>query len=111
MREFKGTPGPWTVEADSSNVISISDTNENEVASIIADNENDLLTELEWDNARLIAAAPDLLTALQELVHLHTCEQEGLSSGQPSPADWLKAIDQASDAIIKSSGREVQNGQ
>lgn len=54
-------------------------------------------------NAKLIAAAPDLLEALERLVHLHLCEQEGLSSGQPSPEDWHEAVERASQAINKAS--------
>lgn len=70
MGEFKGTPGPWNVEAASSNSIEVVTDNEVKVCDIIADNEEDLVTELEWDNARLIAAAPDLLSALQEAKRL-----------------------------------------
>jgi hypothetical protein len=60
--------------------------------------------DINHPDAKLIAAAPELLAALQNLVHLHMCEQGGLSSGQPSPADWFKAVDQASQAITKAIG-------
>jgi hypothetical protein len=30
---------------------------------------------------------------------LHLCEQEGIGAGQPSPTDWLNAVDALSDAI------------
>jgi hypothetical protein len=103
MEGFKGTPGPWTFEAEASNGIII-ESELGEVTSVIADNEDDLLTELEWDNARLIAASPDLLSALQNLVHLHTCEQEGISSGHPTPIQWMDAVDKASEAISKALG-------
>ena len=33
------------------------------------------------------------------LLHLHFCEQEGLTSGQPSHDQWLKAVDELQDAI------------
>ncbi len=42
-------------------------------------------------------------SALERLVHLHLCEQEGLSSGQPTPAMWLEAVDNASNALSASS--------
>lgn len=53
-------------------------------------------------NASLVEAAPDLLEALQKLVHLHSCEQEGLSSGQPTANEWFEAVNNASDAIQKA---------
>jgi hypothetical protein len=37
--------------------------------------------------------------ALERLVHLHLCEQEGLSSGQPTPEMWMEAVNQASEAL------------
>ena len=43
----------------------------------------------------------ELIEALEELVHLHMCEQEGIVSGQPTPKQWLKAVDKASEAIHK----------
>lgn len=57
---------------------------------------------IDHPDARLIAAAPCLLKALQDLVHLHACEQEGISSGQPSPTDWLLAVDKANEVITKA---------
>ena len=58
----------------------------------------------EWyDHTKLINAAPDLLEALLELVHLHQCEQEGLTSGQPSPEQWYKAVNKAEEAIKKAT--------
>jgi hypothetical protein len=54
-------------------------------------------------NALLIAAAPDLLEALQKLVFLHTCEQEGITSGQPTPDDWFSAVHAAELAIEKAT--------
>lgn len=64
IKEFKGTPGPWSVEAASSNSLEVVTEHEVKICDIIADNDEDLLTELEWDNAYLIASAPDLLEAL-----------------------------------------------
>jgi hypothetical protein len=61
---------------------------------------------LSHPDAQLIAAAPDLLSALEHLVHLHMCEQEGISSGQPGAKDWLTAVDKASAAINKALGEE-----
>lgn len=53
-------------------------------------------------NAALVEAAPALLQALQNLVHLHSCEQEGLSSGQPTAGQWYYAVNEAEEAINKA---------
>lgn len=42
---------------------------------------------------------PSLLDAAKQILHLHMCEQEGLSSGQPTRTQWLEAVDNLSDAI------------
>lgn len=60
MDNFKGTPGPWEIIPASINGIEI-ENGDIRICEIIAENDEYLLTELEWDNARLIAAAPDLL--------------------------------------------------
>ncbi|MBV5346974.1 hypothetical protein JZU46_01990 [bacterium] len=54
-------------------------------------------------HAALVEAAADLLESLQNLVHLHSCEQEGLLSGQPTAKQWIKAVNQAEKAIIKAT--------
>jgi hypothetical protein len=41
-----------------------------------------------------------LREALERLVHLHNCEMEGIGSGQPTPAQWYEAVNQASEALI-----------
>ena len=33
-----------------------------------------------------------LLRAAKGLIHLHNCEQEGLSSGMPTPKQWYLAL-------------------
>jgi hypothetical protein len=40
-----------------------------------------------------------LVSAAENLLHLHLCEQEGLQSGQPTREQWLKAVDDISEAI------------
>ena len=39
--------------------------------------------------------------ALQNLVYLHACEQEGIESGQPTPEQWFKAVEDAEEALGK----------
>lgn len=41
----------------------------------------------------------ELKKASQELVHLHACEQEGLSSGQPTPQQWFDTVNKLSVLI------------
>lgn len=38
--------------------------------------------------------------AAKELIHLHACEQEGLSSGRPSPEQWMEAVEELTSAIL-----------
>lgn len=56
-------------------------------------------------NARLISAAPEMLEALQNLVFLHSCEQEGIDSAMPTRGQWMDAISKAEKAINKALGR------
>jgi hypothetical protein len=44
----------------------------------------------------------ELLAASKKLSHLHACEQEGISSGQPKVEDWIKAVDQLNLSIEKA---------
>lgn len=50
----------------------------------------------------LIAAAPDILKSLKKLIHLHCCEQEGISSGMPTPKEWFESVNDASESIPES---------
>lgn len=64
MSEFKGTPGPW--EARYSAVI---DVEKDEIIAVMTCGSVYRKNELEdYDTARLIAAAPELLEALQDLL-------------------------------------------
>ena len=51
--------------------------------------------------SELLRQRDELREALKQLVHLHGCEQEGLLSGQPTPEQWYKVVEQA-EAAIKS---------
>lgn len=61
-----------------------------------------------WKTAMMVAqefnSSPSLREqplreAAEQLLHLHMCEQEGLSSGQPTREQWLKAVDNLSAAL------------
>lgn len=55
--------------------------------------------------AALIPSSPsgengdELLEAAKQILDLHVCEMEGLSSGQPTPTEWMNAVDKLSEAI------------
>ncbi|NHA25147.1 hypothetical protein GWK88_14935 [Enterobacter roggenkampii] len=61
MKEFKGTPGEWNYSHARGEVVSKS---EGLIAELVVNGQED-------NNGSLIAAAPDLLEALQELVFLY----------------------------------------
>ncbi len=41
----------------------------------------------------------NLYDAIKNILHFHSCEQEGLPSGQPSFSDWLNAYDDLSNEL------------
>lgn len=110
MQEFKGTKGKWYVY-DNTDYLEIK-VKENFVGNVC----NAIYTEVESSipkselenkaNAQLIASAPELLKALQQLTRLHQCEQEGLSSGQPTPQQWFEAVNKAESVINKALNLE-----
>ena len=58
----KHTPGPWFVEADTDIV-----TDDGDFIATTHDPNSDVGTQAEYDYARLIAAAPELLAALENV--------------------------------------------
>lgn len=48
------------------------------------------------ENERLKAQNRELVEAANNLLHLHSCEQEGLASGQPTPQQWMEAVEKLS---------------
>ena len=72
MKEFKGTPGPWRVSEKRGDLIDIRHNNNGigaislNLAHVVA--RQSWLKEAE-ENAKLIAAAPELLEALRFTIH------------------------------------------
>ncbi|EOW9134657.1 hypothetical protein ACQWPW_002847 [Cronobacter sakazakii] len=91
MKEFKGTPGPWHVTRGD-----VLDRNGRMVASV----EGFCPGENEDYDADLIAAAPELLEALQLSVK---AMQEGRLVSYP---EWYGVINKARAAIAKAIGEE-----
>ena len=70
MTQFKGTPGPWRVSEKRGDLIDI--RHENNEPGAMSLNLAQVVARQSWlkeaeANARLIAAAPELLEALQDL--------------------------------------------
>lgn len=104
MKEFKGTPGSWVVDEDydvtteDGTVVSWGAEGIFEPDEIIA-------------NAHLIAAAPDLLEALQQMVERIEYYASLKETGQPNIEDWAYTynsgdMDDARAAISKALGEE-----
>ena len=101
MSEMKHTPGPWRV--DDGRILGNEPSVENDDVLIcdVASN-NEALTDFDEANARLIAAAPDLLLACQAALAL--LEDNGQQGGPKWTKDTLrKAISKATDTTITPS--------
>lgn len=95
MKEFKGTPGKWKYTV----------RNVNEMMTTfhgvtIGDTYIEAATRNEREDALLIAAAPDLLEALQELVFLYEHDEGGRE---------LTEYKRAKAAISKALGGRMMN--
>jgi len=59
----------------------------------------DTIKEMENQFAEKDKEIERLRQPAAELLHLHLCEQEGIVSGQPTPKQWLKAVDELAKAL------------
>lgn len=94
MDKFKGTPGPWVYRKGTREigVIDCSDTQSYGMIDVICYIDQFGHRDCFDDNARLIAAAPELLEALQEVVAISDRKHE--------------AWDKAHAAIAKALGED-----
>ncbi|EPY9613799.1 hypothetical protein ACXH30_001603 [Enterobacter cloacae] len=97
MKEFKGTPGKWKYTV----------RNVNEMMTTfhgvtIGDTYIEAATRNEREDALLIAAAPDLLEALQWAMS----KIGGYYTRTKSNGDYCDAVDRANAAISKALGEE-----
>lgn len=102
------TPGPWTIYddgPDGSDVILANVDNENWDIAYVSNDVCEARPELERKaNSHLIAAAPDLLSALTGLVNIVSDDPDDY----PDMAAYLQAKDReraGSAAIAKAEGR------
>lgn len=93
MSEFKGTPGPWVIDAN--NVGSLWNVDDLKGESIALSHQ--VANDKDWSkrnaNTALIAAAPELLEALQDALHAYD------KHGEHSEWDFARA------AIAKALGQ------
>jgi hypothetical protein len=89
----KHTPGPWAVDY----AMGIRGPNGERIAYVIADSSADPTPD-----ARLIAAAPDLLDALKETAGCLAAWNERQRSEEPTATDIV--ISHARAAILKAEG-------
>ena len=96
MTNTQHTPGPWFVDINGEGAITAPD------GMLIARMQNAYRDDLRESNARLIAAAPELLAALQDLA------EEAARSVYPQPdkpdSAWAKLV-RARAAIAKATGK------
>jgi len=87
------TPGPWTLAtAHDARVILVNDRNGNAVGELVySDTRNPA-------DARLIAAAPDLLAALRTMMREYECLR------YEQPERWPEAAKAARAAIARATG-------
>lgn len=96
MEEFKGTSGPWNYCADEPDWVT--DSNDNiAVARVTRYNTS---AESQHANAKLIAASPDLLSALQQLLEIY----DDQSGKVWTTSSKRRALDNARAAVNKALG-------
>ena len=101
MSEAQYTPGPWRADEPTEiewpmGEVNIYAGDDSIVAGVIPHTSMDVLTA----NARLIAAAPDLLDALVELERISHDEDDWCGSGR-----LADALDDARAAIAKATAQ------
>lgn len=95
MKEFKGTQGKWEVVVGDDNAPDVISDIGVEVA--FTPTYNGDKTE-QWHNAKLIAASPDLLAALQRLLEIY----DDQSGKVWTTSSKRRAVDSARDAVNKA---------
>jgi hypothetical protein len=111
MSESKFTPGPWSVPhfasdgpCDCAYIFSDSQRGFGSVATVSWHSEEQESRETCIANACLIAAAPELLEALSELVKVNVEHNEAIARITGAPTGWKDSyLDAARAAIAKAT--------
>ena len=98
------TPGPWTIHSEAANAASGSPINsEIRGGHHVVVRLGTMHADSTKANARLIAAAPDLLAALLEISRC--CDERASFDGDPAMKRWCAATSEvARAAIAKAEG-------
>lgn len=100
----KHTPGPWTVsELDASGEVSeyhiFIEPNVAVIERKVAGHD-----QHDMADAHLIASAPQLLEALEEMLEVHGVRWEHVRGDSSIPASWVELSDKARAAIKAAKG-------
>lgn len=96
MKEFKGTRGPWNYRDDEPEWVT--DSNDNIAVARVTRYNTD--AKAQHANAKLIAASPDLLAALQQLLEIY----DDHSGKVWTTSSKHRALDEARTAVNKALG-------
>jgi hypothetical protein len=103
------TPGPWATEAsintDASDLVIVTKDYEYRIADTYVPSHHDGMAvpiEEAEANARLIAAAPELLIALDRILRAHESGNNGAVMGEVTLCEFF--VDTARAAIAKAKG-------
>ena len=109
------TPGPWWVERRVGDALQVNAKHRGEGSSYCVASVNHWEGDADRANARLIASAPELLTALKRLAHAYVSTMESgrdrivALGGDCDPVDVMERGDPylriAKEAIAKAEGR------
>ncbi|MGJ7215277.1 hypothetical protein [Morganella morganii] len=99
--EFKGTPGPWKYTVRNANEIMTTFH-----GVVIGDIYLDITTDSQKEDARLIAAAPDLLYSLQKLLAEYKFTRSQLNGDTEEDLVDVLCVRNAMAAINKALGRK-----
>ena len=100
MEEFKGTKQSWIVSEDVTGVCVFTERD------LICRTHNKPTKAGAEANARLIAAAPELLGALQRLTNI--CSQEAITDRDSFYKEFDEAVAEAKKTINKALGEEQE---
>lgn len=101
MSEFKGTPGPWfEYRCGFSTVYIEARIGGGMIQEVAACGPSENGAEQQQANVNLIASAPDLLSALQQLMEIYDCTDGRVWT----TSSRRRALDNARSAVNKALG-------